>query len=381
MLALIIALQAAAAPVSNTVSPVTVTPAPDKGRIAATIDSKGEQMSPWGGDFTAIWPAGAYNAGVDGHVILNCLIDAHGLAESCKVDSETPAGKRLGEAALELRPTFKLKPATDADGQPVGAVMALYVTFIASKQDFDNEKLMDQLWKIGQQLSGNYGTLDIPPTPNKLVMRAVTMLDNPVWATAATFDDLAAAYPAKGGGAEGYAAAHCLVERDGGKAGQLRDCQIIKESPAGQDFGKAALGLAVKFRAEPATLTNIPKRESLWVDIQMRLTPPAETAERLVKAPRWITGVDPKATPKLFPPEAVAQGLTTGRGVARCTVGADGALAACVPEPGDPDGLGFSEAAAKLALGMKMNLWSADGAPVEGGVVHIPIRLNLKGGG
>jgi len=28
---------------------------------------------------------------------------------------------------------------------------------------------------------------------------------------------------------------------------------------------------------------------------------------------------------------------------------------------------------------MKMNLWSADGAPVEGGVVHIPIRLNLKG--
>jgi hypothetical protein len=30
---------------------------------------------------------------------------------------------------------------------------------------------------------------------------------------------------------------------------------------------------------------------------------------------------------------------------------------------------------------MKMNLWSSDGAPVEGGVVHIPIRLNLKGGG
>jgi hypothetical protein len=27
---------------------------------------------------------------------------------------------------------------------------------------------------------------------------------------------------------------------------------------------------------------------------------------------------------------------------------------------------------------MKMNLWSADGAPVEGGVVHGPIRLNLK---
>jgi hypothetical protein len=56
-------------------------------------------------------------------------------------------------------------------------------------------------------------------------------------------------------------------------------------------------------------------------------------------------------------------------------------MSACAPETGEPDGLGFSEAAAKLATGMRMNLWSADAAPVEGGVVHIPIRLNLKGGG
>ena len=69
----------------------------------------------------------------------------------------------------------------------------------------------------------------------------------------------------------------------------------------------------------------------------------------------------------------------TCRGVARCTVGPDGAMSDCVPEPGEPDGLGFSEAAAKLASAMRMNLWSADGAPVQGGVVHIPIRLNLKG--
>ena len=52
-----------------------------------------------------------------------------------------------------------------------------------------------------------------------------------------------------------------------------------------------------------------------------------------------------------------------------------------MPEPGAPDGQGFSEAAVKLAATMKMNLWSADGAPVQGGVVHIPIRLNLKGAG
>jgi hypothetical protein len=54
--------------------------------------------------------------------------------------------------------------------------------------------------------------------------------------------------------------------------------------------------------------------------------------------------------------------------------------AAAPPEPGQSDGLGFSEAAAKLASGMKMNLWGSDAAPVIGGVVHIPVRLNLKDG-
>jgi hypothetical protein len=88
--------------------------------------------------------------------------------------------------------------------------------------------------------------------------------------------------------------------------------------------------------------------------------------------------MDPRATPKVFPPEAAAGGLTTGRGVARCTVAADGSMASCAPEPGEPDGVGFSEAAATLASKMRMNLWSADGAPVGGGVIHIPIRLNLK---
>jgi hypothetical protein len=45
-----------------------------------------------------------------------------------------------------------------------------------------------------------------------------------------------------------------------------------------------------------------------------------------------------------------------------------------VPAPGKPP-----RPDATLASKMRMNLWSADGAPVGGGVVHIPIRLNLKG--
>jgi len=65
--------------------------------------------------------------------------------------------------------------------------------------------------------------------------------------------------------------------------------------------------------------------------------------------------------------------------MARCTVGAGGALTDCAPEGAEPNGLGFSEAAAKLASTMRMSLWSDDATPVEGGVIHVPVRLNLKG--
>jgi hypothetical protein len=119
--------------------------------------------------------------------------------------------------------------------------------------------------------------------------------------------------------------------------------------------------------------------DPVLVDVAVRFQPP-DKLDRTVMAPVWLAGVDPEKAPRVFPPEAVAAGLTTGRGVARCTVAADGTMADCAPEPGEPEGLGFSEAAAKLASGMKMNLWGADAAPVVGGTVHIPIRLNLKGG-
>jgi hypothetical protein len=207
-----------------------------------------------------------------------------------------------------------------------------------------------------------------------LNMRRVSMLDRPVWAAAASFDDLAASYPAKGGGQEGYAVSHCAVRRDG----TLEACSNVQEAPTGRGFGKAALGLAGKFRVGPQSM-HASHRDQLWVDVPIRFPAEKELRSRTVMAPVWLAGVDPEKAPKVFPPEAVAAGLTTGRGIARCSVAADGSMADCAPEPGEPEGLGFSKAAAKLATGMKMNLWGSDAAPVVGGVVHIPIRLNLKG--
>jgi hypothetical protein len=260
---------------------------------------------------------------------------------------EHPAGHGFGHAALEMRPTFHIPPTLGPDGQPVPAVKNVYLYFNDPEEE---------------------GASLLPS------MRRVNELDEPVWTQAASFDDLAAAYPAKGGGVDGYAVARCAVARTGAMDG----CQLMKEMPDGHGFGLAVLQLAkAKFRVS-RELASPFRRYPVIVDVAVRFQPPARL-DRTVMAPVWLVRVDPKAAPQVFPLEAVAAGRTSGLGVTKCTVSADGSLMGCTPEPGDPDGLGFSEAAAKLASGLKMNLWGSDAAPVVGGVVHVPIRLNLKG--
>jgi TonB family protein len=350
-----VAVASAAPPALPTV-PVAPAPPVAAKPPAAVITVAGD----YGGvrnDTPTIWPSLAYQTGAPGQVRLSCLIDVHGLAERCQVASETPRGKGFGAAALELRPTLKLAPAIGPDGAPTRAVMAIEVDFKAP----------------GNFYTGSESHVTLPGTP--LPLHRVTMLNAPIWTQAAGFEDLARAYPAKGGGAEGYAVAQCRVETNG----RLTTCSIVKEVPENRGFAEAALSLVGKFKVAPQMAVSH-HFAPLEVDVPIRMPPPQQVAERAVTAPTWISGVDPQAAPKVFPPEAVANGMVTGRGVARCVVGADGGLTQCAPEAAEPSGFGFSEAAAKLASTMKMNLWSADGGPVEGGVVHVPVRLNLKGG-
>jgi TonB family protein len=354
----------------HVVAPVTVTPAPAP---AATVKMGSDDES---ADVVAIWPATAYHVGDEGQVTLACRIDVYGLAETCSVVSETPERKGFGRAALELRTTIKLAPPRGADGAPVAKVMTINVRFDPPKKELvGNQGSANQISKMSDTTA--LAAALTPISGNPLQMHAVTMVDNPVWRAAADFDDLAKAYPARGAGSDGYAVAHCRVLRDGDKAGELRDCEVIKEDPERKGFGAAALSLAAKFRVAPDALARAPRGAPLWVDVPVRFPPPDKLSDHTVMAPVWAVGLDGKAVQKVFPPEAAAQGLTTGRGVVRCDIGPDGALANCAAEPADPDGLGFSEAAIKLASRLRLNLWSADGAPVIGGVIHIPVRLNL----
>ncbi|THD61391.1 hypothetical protein [Phenylobacterium sp.] len=315
-------------------------------------------------------------SGPSGYVALSCQVAQRGAPEQCAVVSEWPQGRGLGHEALKLQPKFQFSVTKGAHGAPASDAVSISVFFKSPDSQFDEQALVREMSTVAANSPrgmGGLGSASTMAPGDPLVMSEVTLLQAPVWSAAASFDDLAKAYPAKGGGAEGLAVDRCRLRRDGG----LDGCQVIAESPVGHDFGKAAFALAAKFRVDPKIAAKAPGGAPVSVDLPIRFSPPAALAARTVTSPAWTVGFDPDDASALFPPKAATSGVRTGRGVARCTVAADGSLSACAPEAGDPDGLGFSEAAVKLAAGLKMNLWSADGAPVEGGVVHVPIRLNL----
>jgi TonB family protein len=363
---------AAAAPQGGPTAPTPVSPVTVEAQrpgkpppVDATVNvAQGDDAT--GGIWASVWPADAYEERIPGHVVLRCNVDRYGLAEACQVVYEKPPGKGFGAAALQLRPTLKVKPATGPDG-PIDAVMNIGIDFDPPDPQYN---FASSAAMPGQSEDANPG-LDMMGNPAQ--RRAISMLNNPVWARTVSYDDVTRAYPAKAGGVEGYAVAHCEVD----SRGRLSGCQVIREDPEKRGFGQAALALASRFLVAPEWAVA-PRHAALWVDIPFRFPPPGAAQARTVASPYWLTGFDPDAALKLYPPEAAAQGVTTGRGVARCTVTQDGRLTDCTPAPAEPEGLGFSEAAVKLASTMRMNPWSRDGAPVDGATILVAVTLNLS---
>lgn len=68
-------------------------------------------------DLARYYPRRAMERGVEGQVVLDCLVTTSG-ALNCAVVSETPANWGFGEAALRISRDYQMAPAT-RDGTPV----------------------------------------------------------------------------------------------------------------------------------------------------------------------------------------------------------------------------------------------------------------------
>lgn len=291
----------------------------------------------------SVWPRDALMRGQGGKATLECIITTRGLLEGCTVISETPEGAGFGAAALQLTPSFLLKP-SKKDGKPIQTSIRIPVSFEGG-------------WPISR--------VDLSKTP---------LVTEPVWEQAPSFVDMAAAWPQSGKAEFGHVSMRCDLTEEG----RLRGCEVESETPLGQGFGRAATKVVApkfKLRVAPGDGPQVAKA-SIILPIRFNPSIDPSTPRAIVK-PRWITQLDPQKIAEIYPDAAAQAGVKSGRGVADCLVDANGRLTDCKPAKATPEGLGFSEAAVKVASIMIMNPWSDGGGPVDGVRLKLPITFNL----
>jgi protein TonB len=82
-----------------------------------------------------------------------------------------------------------------------------------------------------------------------------SVITKPNWAQLPNARDIVEYMPnAARQGVSGRATINCRVT----KAGRLRDCSVLNETPEGLGFGAAAVKMAVKFRMKPQALDGRP---------------------------------------------------------------------------------------------------------------------------
>ena len=315
------------------------------GAAAPSSNPPGFLERPKADDIARFMPDYAVRKQLSGGAVLKCSVQPDSHLGNCRVAFEAPEGAGFGDAALKLAGLFRLRP--PRPGAPGGGTVTIPIAFEAEG----------------------------PNSPKAL------LISHPLWTAAPTFAEVRKADDELAAGAAGTLDLRCRVDR----AGRIGLCNssLPASPPTGTDDKTRDLFWAMRSLTERFQLVppaGVDTGQPLMTDLRIRLPGPGDAdfqARRISGQPDWLTFIDPTAAVRLFPPEAAAKGLTTGRGVAHCRVAPDGALADCHPEAGDPDGVGFSEAAVRVAAAMRMSLWTPSGGPVDGADVRIPMRFNL----
>ncbi|HEY3948103.1 energy transducer TonB [Phenylobacterium sp.] len=188
----------------------------------------------------------------------------------------------------------------------------------------------------------------------------------PAWAEAPTVADVAAAYPAraKAEGVKGTAELTCSIGHDD----RPRDCAVLHET-GNYGFGAAAKKLAAKLKVEQSGMYGQD------VYIPFSFDPSILSGAATVTQPNWAQMPEVEDLKATFP--QTQNGVNHVRVVLGCTVDADGGLDACKINQEDPAGQGYGAGALALAPKFRMQPWGAQGEPVVGAHINLPIRYEL----
>lgn len=200
------------------------------------------------------------------------------------------------------------------------------------------------------------------------------VLTDTAWTAAPSFTDVAAAYPAKAK-AKGQAG-EVLLDCTLTGTGRIGRCSTVSETPGGIGFSQAARSLIGRFQG-PTELASGRTVAGVHAQIAFKFTPDLLETQTVTR-PEWVMMPAPAAFQTAFPDAASKAGVLKARAVMNCQVAEGGTLSDCRSVSEEPAGYGFGAATLPLAPAFRLNAWGADGRPVIGGQVRVPIRYDLQ---
>lgn len=289
-------------------------------------------------ELRAVFPSEAYDKGISGSAIIDCIATIQGGLSECVVVDESPAGMAFGGAAIALTPQFSMRPAT-LNGAPVPAIVRVPINFTL----------------FGPGLPGESKKVAPPNLP---------------WIEAPTYADVVAAYPAKAREQKvgGRATVGCSMTREG----RLTQCSTLTALPRGYGFDTAAKSLAKRFRLEVLSDSDAAATRNIIVHLPVTFDPSMlDQAEPVVGKPNWSALPTAEALRSAF--EALkADGVL--RVQLKCVIRPGGYVGDCEAMSEQPAGKGLGAMALTLAPTFRVTTWTAEGLPTVGGKVVIPLR-------
>lgn len=304
---------------------------------AAFADEEEDRTSGWKPTWTAWAPRDKVRAAFprgateSGRAILDCVIASDGKLVDCSVARETPAGQGFGQAALGLVKYERVKTKDETGAATAGRRVRTSFSILAPGDD------------------------------------------EPNWVRRPTPGDLAAVFPIKAmeAGRGGRAVIGCKVTIEG----FLEACKVRSESPAGLDFGAAALQLAPQLRMTPRIRGGKPVAGGeVSIPIIWSGAPSiSNMGSSVILDPPWVQAPTQAEINAVWPKEAA--GLSSGQAALRCEIDTSGQLRSCGVISESPGGKGFGRAAKTLSKSFRVVLNPNDPKAARKYVVDVPFRF------